>query len=61
MIQVTLCNPKPASYSYFLCNSQLRIVDQAKCLQVLLDSKLNFNKDIDNICRKANNVLALLK
>jgi len=59
VLQVTLSNLKPTSY--FLYNSQLSTVSHAKYLGVLLDSKLNFNNHVATICRKANNVLALLK
>ena len=59
VLQVTLSNPKPTSY--FLYNNQLRMVSHAKYLGVILDSKMNFNKHITTICRKANSVLALLK
>ena len=59
VLQVTLSNPKPTSY--FLYNNQLRMVSHAKYLGVTLDSKMNFNKHITTICRKANSVLALLK
>ena len=54
VLQVTLSNLKPSSY--FLYNSQLSTVNHAKYLGVLLNSKLSFT-----ICRKGNNVLALLK
>ena len=57
--QVTLSNPKPTNY--FLYSNQLRTVGHAKYFGVLLDSKLNFNKHIANICWKANSLLALLK
>ena len=46
----------PVKYS-----NQLRAVTQAKYLGMLLHSKLNFNKHIDIICKKANSVLALFK
>ena len=59
VLQVTLSNPKPTSY--FLYNNQLRMVSHAKYLGVILDSKMNFNKHITTVCRKANSVLALLK
>ena len=42
-------------------NNPLRTVDEAKYLGVLLDSKLNFNKHIETICKKANGALAFLK
>ena len=59
VLHVSLSNLLPTNY--FLYNKQLRSVTQAKYLGVLLDSKLNFNKHIEMICKKANSVLALLK
>ena len=46
---------------YYLYDNPLRIVNEAKCLGVLLDSKLNFNRHIKTMCKKANGVLAFLK
>ena len=39
----------------------IRNVNEAKYLGVIIDSKLNFNKQIDSVCKKANSTLAFLK
>ena len=59
VLQISLRNSTPVNY--YLYNNPLRIADEAKYLGVLLDSKLNFNKHIETICKKANGVLAFLK
>jgi len=59
VLQISLS--KSTSVNYYLHDNPPRIVDEAKYLGVLLDSKLNFNKHIETICKKANGVLAFLK
>ena len=59
VLQTSLSSSTPVNY--YLYNNPLRIVDEAKYLGVLLDYKLNFNKHIETICKKANGVLAFLK
>ena len=59
VLQISLSSSTPVIY--YLYNNPLRTVDEAKYLGVLLDSKLNFNKHIETICKKANGVLAFLK
>ena len=44
-----------------LYDHSLRNVNEAKYLGVIIDSKLNFNKQIDTVCKKANSTLAFLK
>ena len=57
--KISLSNPAPVNYCLY--DNPLRIVNAAKYLGVLLDSKLNFNRHIETICKKANGALAFLK
>ena len=59
VLQIILSNLAPVNYRLY--DNPLRIVNVAKYLGVLLDSKLNFNRHIETICKKANGVLAFLK
>ena len=59
VLQNSLSNSAPVNYCLY--DNPLRIVNAAKYLGVLLDSKLNFNRHIETICKKANGVLAFLK
>ena len=59
VLQISLSNSAPVNYCLY--DNPLRIVNAAKYLGVLLDSKLNFNRHIETICKKANGVLAFLK
>ena len=59
ILQISLSNSAHANY--YLYDNPLRIVNEAKYLGVLLDSKLSFNKHIETVCKKANGVLAFLK
>ena len=45
---------------YSIHGRTLQLVDQAKYLGITLDSKLNFNHHIDNICKKANRTRAFI-
>ena len=46
-----------------LYDHSLRNVSEARYLGVIINSKLNFNKQIDNhsVCKKTNSTLAFLK
>ena len=55
VLQISLSNSAPVNYCLY--DNPLRIVIEAKYLGVLLDSKLNFNRHIETICKKANGVL----
>ena len=44
--------------SYMLYDHPLRNVNEARYLGVIIDSKLNFNKQTDSVCKKANTTLA---
>ena len=44
-----------------LYDPSLQNVNEAKYLGVIVNSKLNFNKQIDSVCKKANSTLAFLK
>ena len=59
VLQISLGNSAPVNYCLY--DNPLRIVNEAKYLGVLLDSKLNFNRHIETICKTANDVLAFLK
>ena len=48
-------------FSYILYNFPLHIVSEARYLGVIIDSKLNFNKHTDVICKKANSALSFLR
>ena len=48
-------------HSYMLYDHSIRNLNEAKYLGVIIDSKLNFNKQIDSVCKKANSTLAFLK
>ena len=52
---------KPISAEYFLHGKCLKIVNSAKYLGLTIDSKLTFNKHVDNTVKAANNVRALLQ
>ena len=41
-------------FSYVLYNLPLQAVSEARYLGVIIDSKLNFNKRTNLICKKAN-------
>ena len=49
------------AFPYTLYNHFLENVNEAKYLGIVIDSKLNFNKHIDSVCKKANSALAFLK
>jgi hypothetical protein len=53
-------NRKPIQASYSIHNHELELVDSAKYLGVHIDSKLNFNKHVDTIVKKANSTRAFL-
>ena len=59
VLQISLGNSAPVNYCLY--DNPLRIANAAKYLGVLLDSKLNFNRHIETICKKANGMLAFLK
>ena len=59
VLQISLSSSIPVHDHLY--NNPLRTVKEAKYLGVLLDSKLNFNKHIETICKKANSVLGFLK
>ena len=40
------------AFSYTLYNHFLENVNEAKYLRIVIDSKLNFNKHIDSVCKK---------
>jgi len=44
-----------------LYDQPLQNINEAKYLGVIIDSKLNFNKQIDTLCKKANSTLAFLR
>jgi len=50
-----------AKHSYIFYDQPLQNVNEAKYLGVIIDSKLNFNKQIDTLCKKANSTLAFLR
>ena len=58
VIQITLKIPFNQLIIY---GHQLKQVTEAKYLGVTLDSKLNFNKHIDAICKKANTMLSFIR
>ena len=59
VLQISLSNSAPVNYCLY--DNPLKIVNTAKYLSTLSDSKLNFNRHIETICKKANGVLAFLK
>ena len=59
VLQIRLSNSAPVNYCLY--DNPLKIVNEAKYLGALLDSKLNFNRHIEIICKKTNGVLAFLK
>ena len=59
VLQISFSNSIPVNYCLY--DNPLRTVNEAKYLGVLLDSKLNFSKHVETICKKANGVLAFLK
>ena len=59
VLQISLRNI--IEHSYMLYDHPLWNVNEARYLGVIIDSKLNFNKQIDSVCKKANSTLAFLK
>ena len=59
VIQSTLKNPIQSTY--YLYGHQLQQVTEAKYLGITLDSKLNFNKHIEVVCKKANTMLSFIR
>ena len=59
VLQISLKNF--IEHSYLLYGHALQNVNEARYLGVTIDSKLNFNKQIDSVCKKANSTLAFLK
>ena len=57
VLQISLGNSVPVNHCLYDNPLIRRIVNEAKYLGVLLDSKLNFNRHIETICKKANGVL----
>ena len=51
----------PIHKHYLLYNQELCHVTEAKYLALTLDSHLTFSKHIDNICKKANITLGLIR
>jgi len=45
--------------SYSINNTTLKLVPSAKCLRMIIDSKLNFNEHVNDICKKANTLMHL--
>jgi len=48
-------------YSYLLHDQPLKLVNEARYLSVMIDSKLSFNTQVHLVCKKVNNALSLLK
>ena len=56
VLQISLKNI--VEHSYLLFGHALQNVNEARYLGVTIDFKLNFNKQIDSVCKKANSTLA---
>ena len=52
---------KPILYDYHIHNTALEIVESAKYLGVIIDSKLNWSPQISAVCKKASSTLAFLQ
>ena len=61
LVLSVLHKKNPIQVSYFLHNKQLALVNSTKYLGVTIDFKLSLNQDVDNICKKANSMLAFLQ
>jgi len=48
-------------HSYILYDQPLRNINETKYLGVIIDSKPNFSKQIDVLCKKVNSTLAFLR
>jgi len=54
VLRVTRRTKNVIQSTYSIHNSTLKLVPSAKYLGVTIDSKLNFNEHVNNICKKAN-------
>jgi len=60
ILQISL-NHSIMHYSYLLYDQPLKLVNEARYLGIMIDSKLNFNTQVHLVCKKANNALSFLK
>ena len=60
VVSVTL-KRTPVHANYTLHGKKLTVVECAKYLGVSIDSKLCFNQNVDNVCKKANSVLGFVR
>ena len=59
---VVSVTPKRTVYAnYILHDKKFTIVKCAKYLGVSIDSKLSFNRHVDNVCKKVNAVLGFVR
>ena len=54
VLQISLRNM--VDFHYILYDQFLPNINEAKHLGVVIDSKLNFNKHIDLVCKRANSI-----
>jgi len=60
MVLTVKLKSNPIISQYILHGHGLALVNSAKYLGVVIDSKLSFNEHIDSTCKKANSSLAFL-
>jgi len=60
VLRVTLKRKNLIEAAYTIHGQPLKIISSAKYLGLTIDSKLNYNEHISNICKKANSTRAFI-
>ena len=61
VIHIASSRCKPRTFDYFLCNQKLSTVDSNPYLGVAIARTLSWNNHINNIVKRANSVMGLVK
>ena len=60
VLRITLNTKRIITGTYLIHGKVLNLVPSAKYLGITIDSKLTFNEQVDNICKKANATRAII-